>query len=273
MKVFFSFHDAANRTASWIRAHTYPALATTVLFSLLSPQQAVCQFVSPCCIQMSLGLAQINGSLMSTIGGDLKKLNSIQSDMRDFEQKVLYPATLITQTRSLLGGLWNSMHVFANVLNSPLHSATLPNPSQLETILLSRNATNIGQLGGVFQTVYGPTPAINTASPADRQTIDLSDAVAQDAMKRAVIYDQMADAELQAADQMQQAINNAAPGTAPMIEASAAAWLVKSQAYTQSAMADLMRVHSTGLANANSLLKEHAAASQQLQQQVGATVH
>jgi len=59
--------------------------------------------------------------------------------------------------------------------------------------------------------------------------MDLSDAVAQDAMKRAVIYDQMADAELQAADQMQQAINNAAPGTAPMIEASAAAWLVKSQ--------------------------------------------
>jgi hypothetical protein len=273
MKVFSSFHKAANRTASWIRAHTYPALATTVLLVLLTPQQAVCQFVSPCCIQMSLGLAQINGSLVSTIGGDLKKLNSIQSDIRDFEQKVLYPATLITQTRSLLGGLWNSMHGFHNLLNSPLHSATLPNPSQLETILLSRNATNIAQVGGVFQTVYGSTPAVNTASAADRQTIDLSDAVAQDAMKRAVIYDQMADAELQAADQMQQAINNAAPGTAPMIEASAAAWLVKSQAYTQSAMADLMRVHSTDLANATSLLKEHAAASQQLQQQVGATVH
>src|SRR5579875_2386556 len=96
----------------WIRAHTYPALATTVLLTLLTPQQAVCQFVSPCCIQMSLGLAQINGSLVSTIGGDLKKLNSIQTDIRDFEQKVLYPATLITQTRALLGGLWNSMHVF-----------------------------------------------------------------------------------------------------------------------------------------------------------------
>jgi hypothetical protein len=273
MKLVSSFHNAADRTASCIRAHTYPALATTVLLALLMPQQAVCQFVSPCCIQMSLGLAQINGSLVSTIGGDLKKLNSIQSDMRDFEQKVLYPATLITQTRSLLGGLWNSMHGFHNVLNSPLHSATLPNPSQLETILLSRNAINIAQVGSIFQTVYGATPAINTASRADRQTIDLSDAVAQDAMKRAVIYDQMADAELQAADQMQQAINNAAPGTAPMIEASAAAWLVKSQAYTQSAMADLMRTHSTGLANANSLLKGHAASNQQLQQQVGATVH
>jgi hypothetical protein len=83
----------------------------------------------------------------------------------------------------------------------------------------------------------------------------------------------MADAELRAADQMQQAINNAAPGTAPMIEASAAAWLVKSQAYTQSAMADLMRVHSTGLANANSLLKGHANSGQVLQQQVSASAH
>jgi hypothetical protein len=222
---------------------------------------------------MSLGLVQINSSLVSTIGGDLNKLNSIQSDIRDFEQKVLYPTTLITQTRSLLGGLWSSMHGFKNILNSPLHSATLPNPSQLETILLSRNATNIAQVGGVFQTVYGATPPLNTASPADRQTMDLSDAVAQDAMKRALIYDQMADAELQAADQMQQAINNAAPGTAPMIEASAAAWLVKSQAYTQSAMADLMRVHSTGLANANSLLKGHANSGQLLQQQVSAAAH
>lgn len=266
MEVFFK--NAASRTASWIRAHTYPAVAATVLLALLTPQQGVCQFVSPCCIQMSLGLVQINSSLVSTIGGDLNKLNSIESDIRDFEQKVLYPATLITQTRSLLGGLWSSMHGFTNILNSPLHSATLPNPSQLEAILLSRNAASIAQIGGVFQTVYGATPALNTASPADRQTMDLSDAVAQDAMKRAVIYDQMADAELQAADQMQQAINNAAPGTAPMIEASAAAWLVKSQAYTQSAMADLVRVHSTGLANANSSLKEHANSGQKLQQQI-----
>jgi hypothetical protein len=83
----------------------------------------------------------------------------------------------------------------------------------------------------------------------------------------------MADTELQAADQMQQAIDSAAPGTAPMIEASAAAWLVKSQAYTQSALSDLMRVQGTDLANAGSLLKQRAAAGQALQQQVSAAGH
>lgn len=258
---------------NWIRLHTYPALATTVLFALLTPQQAVCQFVSPCCIQMSLGLVQINSSLLSTIGGDLKKLNSIQSDMRDFDQKVLYPIALISQTRSLLGGLWGSMHGFLGILNTPLHSATLPNPMQLESVLLSRDVAKVVTIGTQFQTLYGPTPAVNTASPQDRVTIDMSDAVAQDAMKRSVVYDQMADAELQAADQMQQAIDNAAPGTAPMIEASAAAWLVKSQAYTQSALADLMRVQGVDLANAGDLLKQHATAGQSLQQQVSGVGH
>jgi hypothetical protein len=273
MKLGNQSQAALKNVATWIRAHTYPALAATVLFALLMPQQAVCQFVSPCCIQMSLGLVQINSSLLNTIGGDLKKLNSIQSDIRDFEQKVLYPAALITQTRTLLGGLWTSMHGFSGFLNSPLHSATLPNPSRLEAVLLSRDATKVATLGNQFQTLYGSTPALNTASPQDRETIDLSDAVAQDAMKRSVVYDQMADAELQAADQMQQAINSAAPGTAPMIEASAAAWLVKSQAYTQSALADLMRVHGTDLANAGSVLKQRAAAGQALQQQVSAAAH
>ncbi len=81
MKLGNRSQAALQNVASWIRAHTYPALATTVLLALLMPQQAVCQFVSPCCIQMALGLMHINGSLLNTIGGDLNKLNSIQSDI------------------------------------------------------------------------------------------------------------------------------------------------------------------------------------------------
>jgi hypothetical protein len=267
------FKAARERAAAWIRANTYPAMATTLLFALLIPQQATCQFVSPCCIQMSLGLVHINTSLVSTIAETLGKINAVESDIRNFEQQVLYPATLITQTRSLLGSLWSRLHGMQALLNGPLHSATLPNPSQLETVLLSRDATQVGNIAVRFQQLYGAVPAANTASPADRETLDMSDALAQDAMKRSVVYDQMADAELQAADQMQQAINNAAPGTAPMIEASAAAWLVKSQACTQSALADLMRVHGVALANAGNSFKQRAGAGQALQQQVGAIEH
>ena len=67
--------------------------------------------------------------------------------------------------------------------------------------------------------------------------------------------DALADVELAAADQINQQIQNAAPGSAPILEAQAAAWLVRANAYTQSAMAELMRVRSIELANSGADLK------------------
>ena len=85
--------------------------------------------------------------------------------------------------------------------------------------------------------------------------IDMSDAVAQDAMKRAISIDNLADLELQAASQINQSIQTAAPGSAPIIEAQADAWLVRSNAYTQAALADLMRVQAVDLASAGAGVK------------------
>ncbi len=218
---------------------------------------------------MSLGLAQINTSLVNTIGGGLSRIHAIESDMRNYEQQVLYPVRLIAQTRTSLAQIWLSMRGIETILDRPLQTATLPKPRQLELVLLSRDATEISSLGPRYQQLYGALPAANAAAPQDIDAIDMSDAVAQDAMKRSLIYDQMADEELQAADRMQTAIDQAAPGTAPMIEASAAAWLVKSQAYTQSALADLMRVNSIALANAGSGMKTRAGSMNKLFQQSG----
>lgn len=204
---------------------------------------------------MALGLMQINSSLVSTIGGGLNKIHTVENDVSTFQQKILYPIQLIAQTRTLVMQVWQQVHVIQTILTQPLHSATLPNPRQLEAALLSRDASQILNLGARYQQLYGAIPAPNTAAPRDIDTIDMSDAISQDAMKRAVVYDQMADEELQAADQMQSAITQAAPGTAPMIEASAAAWLVRSQAYTQSALADLMRVSGVTLANTGGGMK------------------
>jgi len=61
----------------------------------------------------------------------------------------------------------------------------------------------------------------NAASPAVRTITDMTDAQAQDAMKRAIEIDALADAELQEADQMGQQITAAAPGSAPILEAEA----------------------------------------------------
>jgi hypothetical protein len=91
--------------------------------------------------------------------------------------------------------------------------------------------------------------AQNTTSPAVRTMTDMTDAQAQDAMKRALEIDALADMELSMADQMGQQITQAAPGSAPILEAEADVWVVRANAYTQAALAELMRTRGIDLAN------------------------
>ena len=88
--------------------------------------------------------------------------------------------------------------------------------------------------------------------------IDSSDAVAQAAMKRSIAIDAIADQELAAADQMMSVLQTTAPGTAEMIGAQAGAWLVRSHAYTQQAMAEMMRVRAIDMAGQSARIKEAA---------------
>src|SRR5437763_9413686 len=71
---------------------------------------------------------------------------------------------------------------------------------------------------------------------------------------------------VQAADRINTELAQAAPGTAPMIEAEAAAWLVRANAYTQSALGDVMRVRAVTLANSGAQLKFNAANGAQIRQ-------
>ena len=96
----------------------------------------------------------------------------------------------------------------------------------------------------------------------------MTDAAAQAAMKRAIEIDQLADLEIQAANQINQSIQTAAPGSAPIIEAQADAWLVRANAYTQAATADLMRVRAVALANGGADVKSGSANTVALGQQL-----
>src|SRR5438445_11938 len=65
-----------------------------------------------------------------------------------------------------------------------------------------------------------------------------------------------------------QNIQGAAPGSAPILEAQADAWLVRANAYTQAATADLMRVRAAALADASADLKLGATNTAGFQQKV-----
>jgi hypothetical protein len=154
------------------------------------------------------------------------------------------------------------------LLHIPVNSATQPNPQQLEVTLLSRNPSLILQTAANYTALYGPVPTTTDASPQVRDLVDMTDAAAQDAMKRAIQIDALSDLEIQAASEINQSIQAAAPGSAPIIEAQADAWLVRANAYTQAATADLMRLRAIDPANSSADIKMGATNTTNLRQQL-----
>jgi hypothetical protein len=109
-----------------------------------------------------------------------------------------------------------------------------------------------------FTTVYQAIPPPADAPPAVRDLIDMTDATSQAAMKKSIAIDDAAERLMDASDQLASELGQAAPGTAPMIEAQAAAMLVKANALTQSAMAELFRIRAIDMANTGASLKFNA---------------
>ncbi len=252
----------------WAWAHKVRVAILMLGFALAVPQSVRSQFLDPCCGILAAGLATISDTLSSVVGGGLNSILSIEQDIKNFEQTVVWPQNLINQARSLVANIQGIFNQIQGITQIPVNSATLPATQQFELNLLSRDPNQIGQTGAQYTAVYGPVPAASTASPDVRNRIDMTDAAAQAAMKRAIEIDALADLELQAADQINQSIQNAAPGSAPIVEAQADAWLVRANAYTQAATADLMRVRAIDLANVSANVKSGAINAANLQQQI-----
>jgi len=252
--------------------HRRVLLVLVLIVSLIAPQPARAQFGIdwPAIIAAinSIGTAIANtiGPALRAINGVLSTLNQLMSSLQAFFVNIVYPQSAITRAQGLVGavgGLYTQSQAISGV---NVASATLPNPQQLEQLLLSRNPMNVPGVSANYQTVYQTVPVPQNASPQTRDLIDMSDAAAQDAMKRAIAIDAIADAEMQAANQINNQLAQAAPGTAPMVEAEAAAWLVRANAYTQSALGDVIRVRAVTLANSGAQLKFNAANSAQIRQ-------
>lgn len=195
-------------------------------------------------------------SLMNTyMAAPLKTINQSEQTIASYEQQVMYPLTAINQAKSSVTQFENQFTEVSNLFHVNVLSATLPQSEGLESVLLSRNAGNVASVSPQFQNVYGAVMAQNVASPAVRSMTDMTDAQAQDAMKRAIEIDALTDQELSEADQMGQQISQAAPGSAPILEAEGDVWVVRANAYTQAALAELMRTRGIDLADQSKLAK------------------
>jgi hypothetical protein len=252
----------------WVWGHKVRTVVLLLVVSLLAPGPVRSQFLDPCCAILATGLSTISSTLSSVIGGGLNSILSVEKNISNFEQTVVWPQKLITQAQSLVGNVRGIFNQIQGVMRVPVNSASLPATQQFEQVLLSRDPNQIAQTSAQYSAVYGAVPNPIAASPQTRDITDMTDAAAQAAMKRAIEIDALADLELQAADEINQSIQAAAPGSAPIIEAQADAWLVRANAYTQSATADLMRVRAIDLANASANVKNGAANAAAVQQQI-----
>jgi hypothetical protein len=241
--------------SGWLGARKL-ALVAILIVVLVIPQPSQSQIIpSPCCAILSAGLGSIASAITNTVGGALNGINATMTSINAFQQTIVWPQNLINEAKAVVGSVQGIFNQTRGLAQINVASATLPNTQQLEQTLLSGNSGLMNSVGAEYAAVYSAVPLPTDASPQVRDLIDMTDAAAQAAMKRAVAIDAITDLEMQAADQIIQEVQAAAPGTAPIVEAGAAAWLVRSNAYTQAALTELMRLRAIDLANAGAGMK------------------
>ena len=240
--------DGSSAVQPWYRPTLLKVSVVVLGVLAILPTHANGQFgIDTAAILAALSKMQ---SLMNTyIAAPLRTINQYEQSTAKYEQEVMYPLTAINQAKTSVMQFENQFSQVSGMFRVNVSSATLPQSQNLEALLLSRNAANVPTLSGQFQNVYGVVMPQNAASPQMRTMTDMTDAQAQDAMKRAIEIDALADAELNEANQMGQQISQAAPGSAEILEAEADVWVVRANAYTQAALAELMRTRGIDLAN------------------------
>ena len=214
-------------------------------------------------------LNTITSTIRNGIGVALNGIQTVQNAERQLQQQVLWPVTVINQTKASVSQVRAQFTSLAQQVHSlATNSATLANPKQLELLLRGQRTSNLGQVGGAFTNVYQPLPPAGDASPSTRNVMDLDDALATGSLKSAVISDQASEQLLGVADSIEQQTAASAPGSAPILTTQALAANLQSQAFLQRMLAAQLREEAAKLAHTNMLIKESSAATKDLNKSV-----
>jgi len=249
--VFFSYRMVVARTRRQVLA---VALAGVLVVVLVSPPPAQAQGSLVAAIQSVLNV--INGLIKTA----LNSINSVRTAISNFYQQATWPVTLINQAKAMVTqmiGQYRSR--MQNIFNINLKSATLPNPISLENVMRNHKTNDFASLTTSFGNTYGGVPNTTAASPGDRTMMDMDDALAVDNLKTLKMSDAAGDLTLQAANNIENAASQAAPGSAPFLTATAVVASIESQALTQKMLAAELRHEAARLAHDNALRKRGSA--------------
>ena len=213
-------------------------------------------------------LKTITSTIQGAIGGALGGIQTHHSMVNNFRQRIIWPLDQLNQvrefvmsTRTRYGGLMFRIQAINN------NSATLTNPSRLESLFRNGQSGAIGQFQPLYTNVYGNAPSATDARLLQRNMIDMDDALAQGSLKTTVLSDQTTQGMLALADSIEQQSATAAPGSAPMLATQAGISELESQAYLEKVLASELRQEAAKLAHQNSLLKQSATSTRNLMNQ------
>jgi len=214
-------------------------------------------------------LTTITSTLKNAIGGVLTGIQTLNSTVNNFRQQVIWPVNALNQTRAFV----NSTRAQYSNLMAQIHaiknnSATLTNPSQFENLLRSGHGNSIAQLQTSYTIVYTTVPPITDAKPIQRNLMDMDDALALGSLKTSVLADQTTSGMLRLADSIERQSATAAPGSGPFLATESQIASLESQAYLAKVLAAELRQEAAKLAHQNTLLKQSAAATRNLQNQI-----
>ncbi len=205
---------------------------------------------------------EIFGTIQNDMGSSLKAINQMTQELQQLYQQAVWPLAMVNQARGFVS---NSIASYRGYMTQVFHlsspSATLTNPQQLETILHSRQSSQVSALQTSFTTNYGSTPQVNTASPQDRVMIDIDDALGQENLKTTMIADQGQDLVLATANQMENQVAVSVPGSTPYITAQAQVANLRCQAFMQKMLAAELRQEAGRIAHDNVLVKRKATSA------------
>jgi hypothetical protein len=243
------------------RRHAVAVAVAGVLISVL--------MIAPPVAEAQGGLIQAIQAVLNVINGAihtaLNAINTARSAISNLYQNLIWPVQLINQARSqvlqMIGQYRNPM---AGILGIKLSSATLPTPQSLENLMRDHRVNNFTTLTQNFGNTYGAIPTSSDASQADRDMSDMDDALTLDTLKTVKVSDAATDLEFEAANSIETSAGQAAPGSAPLLTASAVASSIRSQALTQKMLAAELRLEAAHIAHQNGFRKRGATFASQL---------
>ena len=261
-------------SSCWIgrgRSTIATVLVMLVALGLIAPPPAKAQLGA---IAVTIAAAAVVSLITNTIGSLLGTSNGLLGSINDFMQAlvslwedVVYPINLINQARAMVNQLVAQFRgLVAAIDNVNVHSATLPNPTALETIMRNGSVADFAQFDQAFRTTYQPLPPVTDIDPGDRQRVDMSDALAMDTLKALKASDQVVGQTLQASQIIEDEAAQAAPGSAAFLTGAGLIAAVENQAMMQRMLAAELREEAAILAHTNAIRKRQADMANQFRQ-------